>query len=232
MATIAGYIDFDEASAPATPAAGSVRTYAKTDGLMYQKDDAGVETSMGGGGGGIPDTILDAKGDLIAASAADTAAKLTAGANGTILMAASGETTGLKWHALTTVDATLSGDQTMTNANQFYDGPSASFIAGTWFVWYQATVVLATTGQTHDLTAKLWDGSTVYGESSSGLPLNNTSGTIGFQICGNALIVVPTTATIKVSISDIRASSVMKRNVTSNGASSNLATRMTAIRIA
>jgi hypothetical protein len=51
----------------------------------------------GVGGSGIEATIFDAKGDIIAASAADTAAKLTAGTNGQILMAASGETTGLDW---------------------------------------------------------------------------------------------------------------------------------------
>jgi hypothetical protein len=46
---------------------------------------------------GIPATIFDAKGDIIAASAADTAARLAVGANGTVLTAASGETTGLIW---------------------------------------------------------------------------------------------------------------------------------------
>lgn len=45
------------------------------------------------------DTIWDAKGDLAVGTAADTAARLAVGANTTILMAASGETTGLKWQA-------------------------------------------------------------------------------------------------------------------------------------
>lgn len=44
-----------------------------------------------------PLTILDAKGDLISATAADTPARLAVGANGTVLTADSAETTGLKW---------------------------------------------------------------------------------------------------------------------------------------
>ena len=47
--------------------------------------------------GGIQPTIFDAKGDLLTATAADTPARLAVGANDTVLIAASGETTGLKW---------------------------------------------------------------------------------------------------------------------------------------
>lgn len=46
---------------------------------------------------GIPATLLDAKGDLIAASAADTAARLAVGTNGQYLSADSTTATGLKW---------------------------------------------------------------------------------------------------------------------------------------
>jgi hypothetical protein len=47
----------------------------------------------------IAKSIVDAKGDLIVASADDTPAKLTVGSNGTLLVADSGETTGVKWSA-------------------------------------------------------------------------------------------------------------------------------------
>jgi hypothetical protein len=40
---------------------------------------------------------VDAKGDLIAATAADTVSRLAVGANGTILTADSAEATGMKW---------------------------------------------------------------------------------------------------------------------------------------
>ena len=45
---------------------------------------------------GVPD-IYTTKGDLAVATAADTAARLAVGANDAILVAASGETTGLAW---------------------------------------------------------------------------------------------------------------------------------------
>lgn len=48
---------------------------------------------------GIAKTIVDAKGDIIAATAADTVARLAVGANDTILTADSSTATGLKWAA-------------------------------------------------------------------------------------------------------------------------------------
>ena len=46
---------------------------------------------------GIQETITDAKGDIIAATGADTVSRLAVGANGTVLTAASGQATGLEW---------------------------------------------------------------------------------------------------------------------------------------
>jgi hypothetical protein len=43
-----GGITLTEASAPATPASGLVAVYAKTDGKVYRKDDAGTEAELAG----------------------------------------------------------------------------------------------------------------------------------------------------------------------------------------
>jgi hypothetical protein len=50
-----------------------------------------------GSASAISPTIVDAKGDIIAATAADTVSKLTVGSNDTVLTADSSTATGLKW---------------------------------------------------------------------------------------------------------------------------------------
>jgi hypothetical protein len=54
-----------------------------------------------------PLVILDAKGDLITATAADTPARLAVGTNGQVLTADSTASTGLKWSTLTSGGMTL-----------------------------------------------------------------------------------------------------------------------------
>ncbi len=41
-----------EGGSTATPGTAEVTVYAKSDGLLYSKDDGGTETPLGGGGGG------------------------------------------------------------------------------------------------------------------------------------------------------------------------------------
>jgi len=51
----------------------------------------------GEAGGGIPETIVDAKGDMLVATAADTVVRLPVGNDGEILMANSDATEGVAW---------------------------------------------------------------------------------------------------------------------------------------
>jgi hypothetical protein len=66
----------------------------------------------------IQNAIVDAKGDLISATADDTPARLAVGTNGQVLTADSTEATGLKWATVAssgpTFSAFRSGNQTVT----------------------------------------------------------------------------------------------------------------------
>lgn len=63
---------------------------------------------------GINPNIINAKGDLIVGTAADTVDILTAGTNGQYLIANSLTTSGLQWNTLPTF-VTLSGSETLSN---------------------------------------------------------------------------------------------------------------------
>jgi hypothetical protein len=67
--------------------------------------------------GGIQPTIVDAKGDIIAATAADTPARLAVGANDTVLTADSSTATGLKWAAPTGWTTLASGSLSGTEVS-------------------------------------------------------------------------------------------------------------------
>ena len=92
----------------------------------------------------VLDTIFDAKGDLLAATAADTPARLAVGAtNGMVLEVASAAATGMQWDlppghefdyvektSNTTISATTEGaaDTIVTGASVTYDGSTAVYI--------------------------------------------------------------------------------------------------------
>jgi hypothetical protein len=77
--------------------------------------------------GGIQPTIVDAKGDLIAATAADTPARLAVGANDTVLTADSAEATGLKWATPAAGGMTLIETLTLSGASVTSSAISGSY---------------------------------------------------------------------------------------------------------
>ena len=79
----------DIASAAPAPAGVTSTELGYVDGVT-----SALQTQINGR---INSTIVDAKGDIIAATAADTVARLGVGANNTVLTADSAEATGLKW---------------------------------------------------------------------------------------------------------------------------------------
>jgi hypothetical protein len=89
----------DIASAAPAPSTVSATELGYLDGVT-----SAVQTQIDskiGSASAINPTIVDAKGDIIAATAADTVARLAVGANDTVLTADSSTATGLKWAAAT-----------------------------------------------------------------------------------------------------------------------------------
>jgi len=84
----------------------------------------------------IQNAIVDAKGDLIAATAADTPARLAVGTNGTVLTADSAEATGLKWAAVS------SGALTLLSTTSFSAVSSVSLPTDTFTSTYDDYMVL------------------------------------------------------------------------------------------
>lgn len=86
-----------------------------THALIYQSDGTSAWSTyatLGTGTGIAADTIWDTKGDLVAATAADTASKLAAGANTKLLTADSSQSTGLKWQFTKDIEIKVLDDAT------------------------------------------------------------------------------------------------------------------------
>lgn len=71
------HLEFAEAAAPGTPASGIVRLYAKSDGLLYSKDDAGNEEAVSGAGGAGGTLQADRDKDTASANSTEAAGTWT-----------------------------------------------------------------------------------------------------------------------------------------------------------
>lgn len=112
-----GYIWVDDNAATTSSVIGATSIYNNsapttnlTSGVIWVDKDASTSTT---GNPFIPQTIIAAKGDLIAGTANDSVVVLTVGSNGTYLKADSSTASGLTWASAG--DVTLTGAQTLTN---------------------------------------------------------------------------------------------------------------------
>jgi len=122
------------------------RTTASTGAIEEIQIGSGLSLSAGElsstVSAGIPATLLDAKGDLIVASAADTAARLPVGAtNGHALVVDSAESLGMKWAA---VSGVVSGS--VDNAILRADGTGGSTSQSSAITIDDAVVAFSVTG--------------------------------------------------------------------------------------
>lgn len=105
----------DIASAAPAPSTVSATELGYVDGVT-----SAIQTQIDskiGSASAINPTIVDAKGDIIAASAADTPARLAVGANDTVLTADSSTATGLKWATPASGGMTLISTTTLSGTS-------------------------------------------------------------------------------------------------------------------
>lgn len=121
---------------------------------------------------GIPATILDAKGDLIAASAADTAARVAVGTNTRVLMADSAQSAGIGWLSASWVpifDTTMGSDTAAfdTGANGV-PGAYAHLVIVLQARTTEAAIILSGANLTfNNDTAGNYDGQAVRGRDTT-----------------------------------------------------------------
>jgi hypothetical protein len=103
-----------------------------------------------------PLTILDAKGDLISATAADTPARLAVGTNGQVLTADSTTSTGLKWATAASGALILTGSSDFTTSSSVV----VSNCFSSTYDYYVAYIDFSATSTNAGLDVKMRSGST------------------------------------------------------------------------
>ena len=106
------WIDSDDEVASVTSITDSTSTTSST----VAASATAVKSAYDLANGAIAKSLVDAKGDLIVASAADTVGRLAVGTNGYVLTADSAETAGVKWAEASSGGMTLIATATPSGA--------------------------------------------------------------------------------------------------------------------
>jgi hypothetical protein len=115
----------------------------------------------------------------------------------------------------------------MTNANQFYTGPSIALTAGTWFI--TGTITLYNTNTTAaSATARLYDGTTSYVSSETYFRNTNQLASITLS----DVVSIPAATTFYIQAASTLTGGFIRSTVVNNGATlANTASFINAIRI-
>jgi hypothetical protein len=147
-------------------------------------DIEGVTAGTGISGGGTSGTVtitnsmateIDAKGDLVVGTGADTFARLAVGTNGHTLVADSAQATGLKWAAPSSGALTLITTQTFTTAAS----QSVNTCFSSTYTNYKIIVTLTTASADAMVSLNLRTGAT---DTTSTQNYSYYSGKFGFNI--------------------------------------------------
>lgn len=137
----------------------------------------------------VPKTIVDAKGDIIAATAADTVSRLAVGTNGQTLVADSSTSTGLKWAnasagALTLVKAETAFSA-VANTGTTFDGVFSSTYNNYLIIINQT--LNSVDGESFNFNMRYSTGTTDSDAANTGgTYVKNSSGTDGSWYFNNA----------------------------------------------
>jgi hypothetical protein len=159
----------------------------------------------------IQNTIVDAKGDLIAATAADTPARLAVGANGTILTADSAEATGLKW----ATPAAASSGLTLVKAQTIGSAVSSVTVTSAFSATYDNYLITVAGGAgSGNNNLRLTLGATATGYYWSGVYMGWNSTVNGFGSSNGAYFTVGYgSANAESSYCNIQSPNLAKRTV-------------------
>ena len=168
-----------------------------------QGDITGVTAGTGISGGGTSGTVtvtnsmataIDAKGDLIGGTGADTFARLAVGTNGTVLTADSAESTGLKW-------VTPGQGLTLVKSQTIGSGVSSVNVTSAFSATYDNYKIIVSGGVgSADAGLNLKLGATTTGYYQFNIVGQYTSGTVtggnGSNSANFPLAAIATTASI------------------------------------
>jgi hypothetical protein len=164
--------------------------------------------------GGIQPTIVTAKGDLIAATAASTPARLGVGTDGQYLSADSTAATGLAWASVSAIPAngtaTVATSQTTTSTS-YTDlttaGPAVTLTTGTKaLVIVTANIKMQTSGETAFMSYAVSGATTIAASDTVALAKMQNTSTQDDLIRASAASVATLTAGSNVFTSKYRSS--------------------------